>query len=367
MPRLLAAISAHGYGHLAQTGPVLAALRRRLPGLELAVWCAHPRAVLERWIAPPFAHRREPCDVGMLMHDALRVDRPASLQAHRAFHARWEARVEMEARRLAADPPDLLLANVPYLPLAAAARAGVPAVALGSIHWHAIFAAYLGEDPAAGPILAQMAAAYGSARAFLRLEPGLPAPPGVPERPVGPVARRGRRRALGPAGERRVLVGLGGIPTRLPVARWPRLPGLRWLLPAEHHVARPDASSLEALGLPFIDALASADALVTKVGYGSLVEAVCNGTPVLYVPRGDWPEEGPLTAWARARGRARPVAWEALAAGRLGEALEALLAAPAPPPPAPRGAEEAAAQLAGWLLDGTAGEARPWASGGAES
>lgn len=142
---------------------------------------------------------------------------------------------------------------------------------------------------------------------------------------------------------------MGGIPTRVPVARWPRLPGVRWLLPAELAVEREDAWALQALGLAFIDALRSADVLVTKVGYGSLVEAACNGTAALYVPRGDWPEEDALTTWAGRHGRAAPLPREALESGRLEEALEAVLAASAPPPPEPRGAEQAAAWLAARL------------------
>ena len=35
--RLLATISAHGLGHLAQSAPVLNALRRRVPQLDLTV------------------------------------------------------------------------------------------------------------------------------------------------------------------------------------------------------------------------------------------------------------------------------------------------------------------------------------------
>ncbi len=114
---------------------------------------------------------------------------------------------------------------------------------------------------------------------------------------VGPIARHGRRRNLGLAGDKAVLIALGGIAHHLAVNRWPRLPRVRWLVPAAWRCDHPDALALESFGLGFTDLLASVNAVVTKPGYGTFTEATCNGTPVLYQRRADWPEQEPLIAW----------------------------------------------------------------------
>ncbi len=49
------------------------------------------------------------------------------------------------------------------------------------------------------------------------------------------------------------------------------------------------------LRLSVMDVLGSRDAILGKPGYGTFAEAACNGKPVLYVSRGDWPEEPALT------------------------------------------------------------------------
>ncbi len=83
---------------------------------------------------------------------------------------------------------------------------------------------------------------------------------------------------------------MGGMEFRLPVASWPQTPGINWLLPGEWNVQRDDARSFELAGLAFSDLLASVDAVVTKPGYGTFVEAACSGIPILYLERDDWPE-----------------------------------------------------------------------------
>ncbi len=70
---LLAALSHHGHGHLAQCAPVLNALHRRIPRLRLTVYSALPRSVLAARLDGPFQHWEAPTDVGMVMAGSLVV------------------------------------------------------------------------------------------------------------------------------------------------------------------------------------------------------------------------------------------------------------------------------------------------------
>jgi len=114
--------------------------------------------------------------------------------------------------------------------------------------------------------------------------------------------------------------------------------------------ARPDMTALADLPLDHTEVLAASDLVVTKPGYGIFTEAACNGVDVLYLPRGDWPEEPYLTAWLHRHARARTIGREALAAGRLDGILVEMTQQERPQPPAASGAEEAAAYLAPWLV-----------------
>lgn len=348
-PHLLADISGHGFGHLAQTAPVLSELRRRLPGLRLTVRSGISHEMLASRIEGPFAHIPEATDFGMRMASALEVRVAESAEAYAAFHRDWARKVERGAQRLAELAPDLVLSNVSYLALAEAARAGIPAAAMCSLNWADIYLHYCRGRPGADRVHRQMLAAYAGAAAFLRLQPGMPMETLPRALPVGTVARRGTgRRAeidarLGlEPGDKLVLLALGGIPSRLPLEDWPRLPGVRWLVEDAWRVRHPDATPLSALPMPFVDLLRSCDALLTKPGYGSFAEAAVSGVPVLYLPRPDWPEAPWLADWLARHGRCLEVSPEDVARGRLGPALERLFAMPAPPPPNADGAARAA-------------------------
>lgn len=356
MAHLWLALSAHGYGHAAQAAPIVAALRAAHPGLRVTVESALPRALLERrFLPPPFAQVTSAPDVGMVMRDALAVDAAASCAAYRVFHRDWDARVAAAAQRLTDARPDLLLADVPYLPLAAAAHAGIPGFAVCSLHWGAIHAAYC-TAPDAERIAAEILAAYRSATRFYRPLPAMPMPELDNAVEVGPIAELGRARraelhaALGLGDGARVgLVALGGVPTRLPLAGWPYRDGVHWLVPADWGVERDDIHPLEPLGWPFIDLVASCDALLAKPGYGLFAEAACHGVPVLALPRADWPESGALLEWLKRHGRCIEVTAAQAMRGELGDALETVWAMPAPRPPHPDGAATIAAELAAGL------------------
>jgi UDP:flavonoid glycosyltransferase YjiC (YdhE family) len=360
MPHLLVALSAHGYGHLAQTAPVLDALRRRLPALRLTLYSALSRALLAQRIAGDFHYIGRAADVGMVMKDAMEVDTAASAEAYADFHHRWDEAVAEEAGLLTAHAPDAVLANAPYRILAAAAHCGIPALGLCSLNWSDLYAHFCSGQPGAAAILAQMRAAYGSARAFLRPAPSMPMTDLARGIAIGPIAALGRdrrgeilRRLALPETTRLVLVSLGGVPSRLDISDWPALPGVRWIVPAAWAPPRKDAVAFESLAMTFVDVLRSADALITKPGYGSFAEAACSGVPVLYAPRPDWPEQIYLEAWVQAHGHCRAIQRQQLERGGFAAELAALLAAPRPAPVAPTGIAEAVEHLA-TLLAGRA-------------
>lgn len=356
MPHLLVALTAHGYGHLAQTAPVLNALRRHLPDLRLTLYTALPAELLARRIEGPFHHLARAADVGMCMKDAMEVDVPASAQAYAVFHRDWDRTLADETRLLAEHAPDAVLANAPYRILAAAARRAIPAVALCSLNWADLYAHFCGGEPGAAEIVAQIREAYAGARAFLRPAPSMPMADLANRIAIGPIARRGgdRRQAILqrfalPPGTRLVLVSLGGIESRIDVAGWPCLPELRWIVPAAWQARRADVLSVESLDMDFVDALRAADALITKPGYGSFVEAACNGVPVLYAPRHDWPEQRYLEEWLRGQATCGRIRRDQLESGDFAGELTALLAAPRRAPIEPGGIAGAVEYLAALL------------------
>lgn len=348
---LLVSLTPHGYGHAAMTAPVVNALRRRLPGLRLTLQSAAPESWLRARYDGEFALIADCPDIGARMNGPLHVDVAATAAAYARLHADYDRTVAGEAARFAALAPDLVLSNISYVAVAAARRAGIPAMALSCLNWWEIYRHYCGDRPEAPAILSQIAEAYAAARVVLRAEPAMPMLPTGNRRTIGPVARRApSRRAevaqrLGlDAATRLGVVGFGGIDLPLPFAAWPRLEGWHWLMP-EPVADRPDLTHWREAGLPFNDLLVSADVMVTKPGYGTFAECAVNGVPVLYVERPGWPESPCLEDWLKAHGRCLGTTAEALFGGALAGLLRTLFSLPPKALPEATGVAEAVEEL----------------------
>ncbi len=400
LPHLVVSISGHGFGHVAQTAPILNLLHERMPQLRITVRSAVPTEHLRSRILAPFTHLPDDSDIGMVMSSALDVRVAESCAAYREFHTKWNERVAAEATMLRELKADFVFSNVGYLSLAGAQRAGIPNAALCSLNWADIYRHYCGDasdsvradpstapargtpvvapplrdDPSAGSgqtdgvlcdqtIAKQIRDCYANADAFLRATPGMSMNSLPNLIPVSPIAAIGtnRRAELNQrlklsTGEKLVLISLGGIASRLPIERWPRIDGVRWLVQQSWQVEHPDAIILETLQtknfcpgtrMSFCDLLASSDALICKPGYGSFVEAACSGVPVLYVSRADWPESPALITWLQQYGLCREVSRDALKQGDVAEVLKELWNTQRPDPVIPEGGE----QVANWLAE----------------
>ncbi|MCG6943464.1 MAG: hypothetical protein LJE69_19710 [Thiohalocapsa sp.] len=357
---LFIAATAHGYGHVAQVSAVAHGLRRRDPSLRITLAATVDTGFLRERLPSGVEVLDRALDVALPMDGPLRVQWEAGLEVYAAFDAEHERHLAAQRALLAELRPDLVLADIPWLPLAAARALGIPAAGLCSLSWLDILA----EGPVGARLPAALAAhmrdAYAGAELFLRPAPSMPMAWLPNGRDIGPIAAvrprdpAGLRRRLGVAADTRlVLMQFGGAGSLRPPLDMPLPPKTLLLTPVPELAERPDtvlvgpAAGPEALAVT--DVLASCDAIITKPGYGTFAEAACHGIPVLSVPRGDWPEEPHLDQWLARQVPFRSLPLAELAAGHLAAPLAELLAAgPAEPVPA-TGVDEAVELLAPWL------------------
>lgn len=354
MPHLLVDISFHGYGHVSQVAPVLKALHALRPELQITVRTMAPESMLRQRLSCNFTHIQTALDFGMVMSSAVDIEIPQSAAAYRAFHSNWNTRIQDEAAAMRKLKPDLLLADIPYLSLAAAQHAGIPAVALCSLNWADVYQHYCNGNHFDPDIHSEIIAAYQSAQCFLQPQPSMPMPELRNTRRIAPIARIGQANRAridqhhnqATAGKKLILVGMGGMEFRLPMLHWPRLPDVHWLVPAAWGIQRDDISTFDAIGMPFSDLLASSDAVLTKPGYGTFSEAACAGVALFSLKRPDWPEEPYLVSWLNQNGVCIEVERADLHSGDwLSMLSQAWSSDQRPTPPQPSGALEAAQYL----------------------
>lgn len=351
--KIWCALSGHGFGHWGQMAPLLRQLIRHLPDLAIHVTGALPSQVIADMLGHPFTHDPVNRDVGLVQSEPLVVDLSATRDSLRALHQDWSGKVADERQRMADWGADLILGNVPYLSIQAGAELGIPSVALTSLTWDRVMAAYFpAGDAEINAWCDTMRQAYGRASLALRATPALPDHPFPEAVEIPPVSTFGvNRRAelrwqlqIDRSDTRPlVMVSFGGIPAeRLPVAALRARRDFHWLIDrkfdhGDHACHLHPVQSVKRW--PFADLSASVDLIVSKPGYGMAITAAAHGLPFAYVRRGIFPDEEPILSWCDRHNRIAEIDREAFEAGRFAEKLHELLARPAPPRPAIDGAE----------------------------
>lgn len=363
-PHLFVSLTPHGYGHAAMTAPLLSALRTRLPHARLTLQTSLPADWLRTRIDGPFAIVPDTSDFGACMVDAIRVDVAATVARYAALHADLNGVVAREAERLRRLRADLVISNISYVALAAAAEAGIPGIGVSCFSWSDILAGCAPGRTDVAAMVAEMNACYGRADLLLRATPGMDMAGLTNVRAIGPMAKctASRRDALmsglgAGQGASIGLIGFGGIGLPLPLADWARLDGWHWLA-SDPAGDRSDITPWQDTGLSFAELLASVDVVVTKPGYGTFTECAVNGTPVLTLGRPGWPETPYLMRWLEHHGRVVEVAAKELFSPRLAQQLQTLFSLPVKPLPEPSGVAEAAEAVVSALRRGVGNSLR---------
>lgn len=308
MSTIVADASCLGFGHLAQLGPVLDRLSARRPRTRIILGTNYPREIVGQFVAAPVETRPLPPEAAPVPRGPTAIDIAATVEAYAKLHEHWNEVVDIEAGRLAALAPSLVIANVSYTSLAAAARLSIPSIGFCSVNWLDVFRAYCADLPAARTIVHEISVAYASAEIFLQPRPHMLMSDLANKRSIGPISRKGRdrRRELRhilriPPTTSIVLVTLGGV-LAIGAILLPADDRMHWLLQGHAAGRRADVTATMSLPFPFIDLVASVDVVVGKDSYGTVTEAVCHGTRLIVVPRPGSIEVPSLVLWAHAHG-----------------------------------------------------------------
>ena len=352
MPLIWCSISGHGYGHAAQVVPVLNALGRLVPNLQALLRTTVPAGFFEPRLDIPWRLSAAQQDVGCIQNGPLTIDVPGTWAAHHSLHTDWEKKIQAEAALIRDAGPACVLSDISHLGIAAGSAAGIPTIGLCSLSWDLVLSPFVNPAmPDHAAIIHRIREAYAKADCFLRVAPGLEITAFRNRLEVGPIAEpaepqndRLRKAIKADTTDRVVLVGFGGIPLQNPpFEQMEAMHDHRFLFDGPLPSGLSRVTSLSAVGLPFKEVLASMDLVLTKPGYGTIVEAVALGIPVVYVRRYNFADEQSLVDYLHRYGRGAELTVDDFYRGQWMPAIrQALTHTPASPPPPLSGAQDAA-------------------------
>ena len=357
-PHIVWYLTAHGYGHGVRSTAVMQALRHECPEVRLTVVSALPgdflRDRLRGFPDGTLDFRRAAFDVGLVQLDSVRADIPATREKVTALLALRPSLIDEETTWLRSSGAAAVVADIPAIPLAAAARAGLPRIAIGNFSWDWIYAPYAETDPRWRPAVDAFRADYANADILLQypLSPDMSST--FPRRKRIPLPSR-------PGHPRRAELAscTGADPTR----RWILLSftTLDWTPEALARVAAirdtefftvrplewpgiPNIHAVDRGEFPFSDIVATVDAVLSKPGFGILADCAANDKPLIYADRENFAEYPVLERAIKQHLRHVHIPAAELYAGELSPSLDALASARPPLRRLPLGGDTAAAR-----------------------
>ncbi|MGV8073513.1 MAG: hypothetical protein AB2L11_02965 [Syntrophobacteraceae bacterium] len=287
-------ITPHGFGHAVRSLEIIRYLQLLASDLDIILISAIPDFLVEQNLGKPVPYRKERLDIGLIQNNNLQYDLKESLAALEKLRDGHNALVAKEVQFLKSENITTVVSDIPFLAFYAAFECGIPSVGIGNFTWDWIYGAFAASDPDWNPIISWIREGYSRADLLLQLpmHGDCSACPHILDVPL--VAGRAVR---GPEETRTIL----GCPPEIKLylvsftdldldtkalGRISQIKDALFLFKHPLHYELSNGMSLDPLDLTYTDVVATANAVITKPGYGIVSDCLAHGTPVIYTDRG---------------------------------------------------------------------------------
>ncbi len=291
-------ITPHGFGHAVRSLEIVRCLLNLKPNIEVLLITDIPASLVEENTGRELKMRKTRLDIGLYQYDSIRFDLGKTLSALLDLKSQSGRIIREESAFLKEQRIDAVICDIPFLPFHAAHDCGIPAIGISNFTWDWIYESYEGSDPRWGDIRSWVREYYAMCGLFLQLpmHGDCSACPVIEDSPlVARVSGRNRsevRRLLGLDPHRKVF--LAAFTTlemnERALRRIEEIRDVTFLYKSPMEFPVSNALSIDGTGISYVDAVAAADSVITKPGYGIVSDCLAHGTPVIYTDRGPFPE-----------------------------------------------------------------------------
>jgi len=330
-------ITAHGYGHGVRSCDIISALRRADPELFIHVVSDLPVDFLRSRLDLPLeAYRAGSFDVGMVQLDSIRVDVEQTLHKIEGVLEHRTERINHERQFLRDHHAGLVVCDIPAMPMEAAKAEGLPVIAVGNFAWDWIYEEFIVRDQRWRPVVEAFRSAYQQVDLLLQLpfsEP-MAAFPRREHIPLLSSPGRNRRAELSAAynidiNKQWVLLSFTTLDWNAEALQIVEsMSDTIFLTVLPLGWSGKNFRGIDRHQYSFADVITSADAVVSKPGYGILSECVVSNKPLVYAERTDFREYPVLEAALKKHLRHQHIPADELYRGNLDPYLKAVRNSP---------------------------------------
>lgn len=294
--RIIYYISGHGYGHTVRSVQIIKELLGL--GVVVIIKTTAPAFLFKEVLSRSVPVLAEGFDVGLHQIDNVRFDLEKTKEKLEALLARAEDLVRKERHFFSEQEISGIVSDIPFIPLAAAGRSGLPSIAVSNFSWDWIYSFYSKKNPEWLPLAEVCAGYYREGGLLLRLpfHGEMPAFRRAEDIPL--VARKSAKEKKEisknldlPRGRKIGLIGFSQLDLQEEAIR--KISGLSqgYIFLIKDPLNWKSAIFRKVKEeVPFADLVLAADFVITKPGYGMVADCLSHSTPMIYSDRGEFPE-----------------------------------------------------------------------------
>lgn len=286
-------ISGHGFGHAARTMQVVKSLAEMAPEVSIHIKTSTPRWFIESNLSPQhFTYHFQENDIGVVQTDSLHLMPEKTFQAYDTFFNLRQGLIRQETEWVVRSGIGLIVSDIPPIAFEISHNAQIPGVGITNFSWDWIYEAFLEEFPQYDYLVREIRGTYGLCDLLYRLpfHGDLSAFPHIRDVPlIARTSTRSRseiRQVLDlPLDMKLVLCSFGGIGVENPISFSSASFGL--IFTTEKVKPAPDTwvisqQKMKEESISYADIVSASDAILTKLGYGIVSEAIANQIPLIY-------------------------------------------------------------------------------------
>jgi UDP:flavonoid glycosyltransferase YjiC (YdhE family) len=287
-------ISPHGFGHAARAAGVMEALYEVDSKIRFEIFTKVPPLFFKDSLAAPYTYHSVLTDIGLAQKSPLNADLEETLQNLNNFLPFRSSRINHLTQQVSALSCDLIVCDIAPVGIVVARTVGIPSVLVENFTWDWLYKDYVGFDKNIQHHVDYLQRIFDSADYRIQTEPVCSYQDAdLLTRPVSRKIRMPtesiRRQFEIPSGKKVVLITMGGI-----TEQYTFLDALKSQNDV-YFIILGDFQSVKLCGnlillphptqLYHPDLVNASDAVIGKIGYGTLAEVYWAGVPFGYISR----------------------------------------------------------------------------------
>jgi len=304
--RIACFISPHGFGHAARAAGIMASIHEIDSSIRFEVFTTVPSWFFQSSLSGPFTYHSLLTDIGLMQKTPLREDLNKTLQCLNDFLPFDHSQISTLGQMINRLRCELIICDIAPMGISVAKEAHIPSVLVENFTWDWIYQEYTSHDIQINEHVVYLRRLFDAADHHVQTEPvccyrvadltTLPV-----SRKVRTPAREIRKELRLPWDSKVVMITMGGIPQHYTfLEKLANQRDVYFVVPGGSHAMEiRDNLVLLPHHSDFFhpDLINACDAVVGKLGYGTLAEVYHAGIPFGYISRPSFRESAILAAY----------------------------------------------------------------------